>query len=53
MQEFLEANLDAIARRKGLWNALYDPKPQPRLFSVQAEKSPGPGGGERVSFSLS
>ena len=53
MQEFLEANLDAIARRKGLWNALYDPKPQPRLFSVQAEKSPGPGGAERVSFSLS
>jgi endonuclease YncB( thermonuclease family) len=53
MQEFLESNLDAIARRKGLWNALYDPKPQPRLFSVQAEKSPGPGGGERVSFSLS
>ena len=53
MQEFLEANLDAIAHRKGLWNALYDPKPQPRLFSVQAEKSPGPGGGERVSFSLS
>ncbi len=53
MQEFLEANLDAIAHRKGLWNALYDPKPQPRLFSVQAEKSPGPGGAERVSFSLS
>ena len=53
MQEFLEANLEAIAHRKGLWNALYDPKPQPRLFSVQAEKSPGPGGAERVSFSLS
>ena len=53
MQEFLEANLAAIAHRKGLWNALYDPKPQPRLLSVQAEKSPGPGGGERVSFSLS
>jgi endonuclease YncB( thermonuclease family) len=53
MQEFLEANLDAIAHRKGLWNALYDPKPQPRLFSVQAEKSPGPGGHERVNFSLS
>ena len=53
MQEFLEANLEAIAHRKGLWNALYDPKPQPRLLSVQAEKSPGPGGGERVSFSLS
>ena len=53
MQEFLEANLDAIAHRKGLWNALYDPKPQPRLFSAQAEKSQGPGGGERVNFSLS
>jgi len=52
MQEFLEANLNAIAHRKGIWNALYDPKPQPRLFSFQAEKSPGPPGAERVSFSL-
>ena len=52
MREFLEANLNAIAHRRGLWNALYDPRPQPRLFSFQAEKSPGPGG-ERVSLSLS
>jgi endonuclease YncB( thermonuclease family) len=52
MQEFLESALDAISRRKGIWNALYNPKPQPKLFSVEAEKSVASSDNERVSFSL-
>lgn len=52
MQEFLESALDAISRRKGLWNALYNPRPQPKLFSVEAEKSVASGGDEHVRFSL-
>lgn len=52
IQEFLQSALDAISQRKGLWNALHNPKPQPRFFSIQAEKSAASGGNERVSFSL-
>ncbi|ODU24621.1 MAG: hypothetical protein ABS95_01670 [Verrucomicrobia bacterium SCN 57-15] len=52
MQEFLESALDAISQRKGLWNALYNPRPQPKLFSVEAEKSNASSGNERVRFSL-
>lgn len=52
MQEFVQSALDAISQRKGLWNALYNPKPQPKLFSIEAEKSVATSGNERVSFSL-
>jgi endonuclease YncB( thermonuclease family) len=52
MQEFLQSALDAISQRKGLWNPLYNPKPQPKIFSIQAEKSVARGGDERINFSL-
>jgi endonuclease YncB( thermonuclease family) len=52
MQEFVQCALDAISQRKGLWNAFYNPKPQPKIFSVQAERSVASSGNERVDFSL-
>lgn len=52
MQEFLQSALDAISQRKGLWNALHNPAPRPKLFSIEAEKSLASSGAERVSFSL-
>lgn len=52
MQEFLQSALDAISQRKGLWNALYNPAPRPKLFSIEAEKSVAGSGADRVSFSL-
>jgi len=52
MQEFVQCALDAISQRKGLWNALYNPKPQPKILSVQAERSVAGSGNERVNFSL-
>ncbi len=51
-QEFLQSALDAISQRKGLWNALYNPAPRPKLFSIEAEKSLASSGAERISFSL-
>lgn len=52
MQEFLQSVLDAISQRKGLWNALYNPAPRPKFFSIEAEKSVASSGADRVSFSL-
>jgi len=52
MQEFVQSALDAISQRKGLWNTFYNPKPQPKIFSVQAERSVSSRGEERVNFSL-
>lgn len=52
LQEFVEASLSAIANRQGLWNAAYNPKPQPKLFS-QSEQAPEHDDTERLSLSLS
>lgn len=32
IREFVEASLSAIANRKGLWNSVYNPKRQPKVF---------------------
>ncbi|MCI0744366.1 MAG: thermonuclease family protein [Verrucomicrobia subdivision 3 bacterium] len=53
LQAFVEASLSAIANRKGLWNAVHNPKPQPKLFFLESEKMPEPDGIQRLSLSLS
>lgn len=52
MPEFLQAALEAIAQRKGLWSSFFNPVPTPKLFAVRAEKSPTGDGSERIDFSL-
>ena len=49
LQEFVETSLSAIANRKGLWNAAYDPRPQPKLFSPRGEKTQEPDGTQGFS----
>jgi endonuclease YncB( thermonuclease family) len=52
LQEFVEASLNAISNRKGLWNAAYNPKPRPKPFS-QSEQALERDGAHGLNLSLS
>jgi endonuclease YncB( thermonuclease family) len=39
MKEFVQASLEAISHGRGLWSALYNPLPKPKLFAIEAERS--------------
>ena len=53
MEEFINANLEAIGSKQGLWNKRHNPAmPRPGFFSVNTQTTPNPSGGKNVSFSM-
>ena len=53
MEEFINANIEAIGGKQGLWNKRYNPAiPRPGFLSVNTQTTPDPSGGKNISFSM-